>query len=78
MQRTPNTVEETARGGLGLHQVLATKKTEMLASPGGLPTRDHEQHGGGTLFGALVLCIKPISSRPVPHTSIVSYKTNYG
>ena len=44
MQHTPSTVEVTARDGLILDQVLA----EMTASPGGPPTRDHEQHGGGT------------------------------
>ena len=44
MQRTPNTVEVTARSGLVLDQVLA----EMTALPGGLPARNHEKHGGGT------------------------------
>ena len=42
MQRTLDTVEETARGGGVLDQVLA----EMTASPGGPPTRVHEKHGG--------------------------------
>ena len=29
-------------------------------------------------FGALVLCIKPTSSLPVPQIPILSYETNYG